>query len=238
VDEVLAVGDAEFQKKCLGKMGDVAHEGRTVLFVSHNMSAISTLTSTSIVLSEGHKSFEGNSNKSISFYLKSANLEIYDFSEYRQSGSKKLINLKNILVNEESIPVKLEFGQNLDFKFTMFSTTIIHNACITVLVKDKLNQIISAICSYDYGINLSIQPGTNIVTLLLPATGFSPGLYSFDFAVNPNFVEHWIDCYRGIPLGEVVIPDNNYVPSLISPHRTWGTIHYFDAKWIVSYVKE
>ncbi len=53
VDEVLAVGDAEFQKKCLGKMGDVAQQGRTVLFVSHNMSAILRLTQEAIVLKKG-----------------------------------------------------------------------------------------------------------------------------------------------------------------------------------------
>ena len=53
VDEVLAVGDAEFQKKCLGKMGDVAHEGRTVLFVSHNMRAIKYLCNKGILLDHG-----------------------------------------------------------------------------------------------------------------------------------------------------------------------------------------
>ncbi len=53
VDEVLAVGDAEFQRKCLGKMSDVAQEGRTVLFVSHNMSAILRLTEEAIVLNKG-----------------------------------------------------------------------------------------------------------------------------------------------------------------------------------------
>src|ERR671936_1498121 len=53
VDEVLAVGDAEFQRKCLGKMNDVAQEGRTVLFVSHNMSAILRLTQEAIVLKKG-----------------------------------------------------------------------------------------------------------------------------------------------------------------------------------------
>ena len=53
VDEVLAVGDAEFQRKCLGKMSDVAQEGRTVLFVSHNMSAILRLTEETIVLEKG-----------------------------------------------------------------------------------------------------------------------------------------------------------------------------------------
>src|SRR5438128_9630341 len=54
VDEVLAVGDAAFQKKCLGKMDSVAREGRTVLFVSHNLQAISTLTERSLLLSHGH----------------------------------------------------------------------------------------------------------------------------------------------------------------------------------------
>ena len=53
VDEVLAVGDAEFQKKCLGKMGDVAQEGRTVLFVSHNMGAVKNLCPRSMLLDKG-----------------------------------------------------------------------------------------------------------------------------------------------------------------------------------------
>ena len=53
VDEVLAVGDAEFQSKCLGKMSDVAQQGRTVLFVSHNMSAILRLTQETIVIEKG-----------------------------------------------------------------------------------------------------------------------------------------------------------------------------------------
>src|ERR1019366_638660 len=53
VDEVLAVGDAEFQKKCLGKMKDISGEGRTVLFVSHNMETISALTKNSILLDQG-----------------------------------------------------------------------------------------------------------------------------------------------------------------------------------------
>jgi len=53
VDEVLAVGDAEFQKKCLGKMADVAQQGRTVLFVSHNMSAVLRLTQEALVIDKG-----------------------------------------------------------------------------------------------------------------------------------------------------------------------------------------
>lgn len=69
VDEVLAVGDAQFQKKCLGKMGEVSKEGRTVLFVSHNMAAIEQLCSRGITLQNGHKIFEGNTIQAINKYL-------------------------------------------------------------------------------------------------------------------------------------------------------------------------
>ena len=71
VDEVLAVGDAEFQKKALGKMKDVSDkEGRTVLFVSHNIAAIKTLCDTAIVLENGAEKFAGNTAAAVSFYLK------------------------------------------------------------------------------------------------------------------------------------------------------------------------
>lgn len=71
VDEVLAVGDAEFQRKCLGKMSDVASEGRTVLFVSHNMSAILRLTEETIVLEEGQMVMRAPSQQAVDFYLTS-----------------------------------------------------------------------------------------------------------------------------------------------------------------------
>lgn len=72
VDEVLAVGDAAFQKKCLGKMQDVASEGRTVLFVSHNMVAMQSLCSRVIWLDEGKKKEDGQASQVVSDYLKTA----------------------------------------------------------------------------------------------------------------------------------------------------------------------
>jgi lipopolysaccharide transport system ATP-binding protein len=69
VDEVLAVGDAEFQKKCLGKMGEVAGEGRTVLFVSHNLGAIRTLCDSVVLLSGGRKVAQGEPAEVVSQYL-------------------------------------------------------------------------------------------------------------------------------------------------------------------------
>lgn len=69
VDEVLAVGDAEFQRKCLGKMSDVAQEGRTVLFVSHNMSAILRLTEETIVLEKGRLVLRAPTTQAVDFYM-------------------------------------------------------------------------------------------------------------------------------------------------------------------------
>src|SRR5687768_5833602 len=71
VDEVLAVGDAEFQRKCLGKMNDVAAQGRTVLFVSHNMSAILRLTQEAIVMQKGQLVMRAPTPEAVDFYLAS-----------------------------------------------------------------------------------------------------------------------------------------------------------------------
>jgi lipopolysaccharide transport system ATP-binding protein len=75
VDEVLAVGDAEFQRKCLGKMSDVAQQGRTVLFVSHNMSAILRLTQEAIVLKKGQLTKRAPTPEAVDFYLSSGQAE-------------------------------------------------------------------------------------------------------------------------------------------------------------------
>lgn len=74
VDEVLAVGDAEFQRKCLGKMSDVAAAGRTVLFVSHNMSAILRLTQETIVMEQGRLAFRAPTREAVDYYM-SANFQ-------------------------------------------------------------------------------------------------------------------------------------------------------------------
>jgi lipopolysaccharide transport system ATP-binding protein len=75
IDEVLAVGDAEFQKKCLGKMDEVSRSGRTVIFVSHNMTALRELCQRGIVLKKGQIMFDGTIHQAIDSYLKIQNSE-------------------------------------------------------------------------------------------------------------------------------------------------------------------
>jgi lipopolysaccharide transport system ATP-binding protein len=96
VDEVLAVGDAQFQKKCLGKMGEVAKEGRTVLFVSHNMEAIQNLCSESILLDNGRMLLKGSSQQVIHDYISQSlssqvRVEWDDLNEAPGNDKAKLI---------------------------------------------------------------------------------------------------------------------------------------------------
>ncbi|UOK43775.1 MULTISPECIES: ABC transporter ATP-binding protein [Flavobacterium] len=110
VDEVLAVGDAEFQKKCLGKMNDVSKgEGRTVLFVSHNMAAVKSLCRKGIVLKNGGMFYEGLSDNAVSKYLagESENLNHKNFGDD--------FNCEQFYIKEISInPKGLTSEENLD----------------------------------------------------------------------------------------------------------------------------
>lgn len=98
VDEVLAVGDAAFQKKCLGKMGEVAREGRTVMFVSHNMAAMELLTNTCILLAGGRVDVIGDKTKVITHYMSKCSSTSKHHLESRDAKhirSFKLFDLRN-----------------------------------------------------------------------------------------------------------------------------------------------
>ena len=96
VDEVLAVGDQEFQRKCLGKMQDVAQHGRTVLFVSHNLSAIRNLCVNGIVLQNGKLVFQGTAGKSIEYYNKTTTKDYSDEKSNLNAIKQPLITAVNI----------------------------------------------------------------------------------------------------------------------------------------------
>ncbi|CAD7803909.1 Teichoic acids export ATP-binding protein TagH [Chryseobacterium aquaeductus] len=101
VDEVLAVGDADFQKKCLGKMGDVTKgEGRTILFVSHNMAAISALCNTGILLENGKMKDFGDINKVLDSYM---NVEKNDETHVFFDENTKRVGNKNIVFESVEI---------------------------------------------------------------------------------------------------------------------------------------
>jgi len=104
VDEVLAVGDVEFQKKCLGKMEDVAKEGRTILFVSHNMAAIRSLCRRTILLDKGGLLMDSATNHAVAFYLSQNLLEgAVASAEQIESRMEGLIRRRNPFIRFREI---------------------------------------------------------------------------------------------------------------------------------------
>ncbi|MBE7064481.1 MAG: ABC transporter ATP-binding protein [Ruminococcaceae bacterium] len=92
MDEVLAVGDMKFQQKCLGKMGDVADkEGRTVLYVSHNMNTIRQLCSSCVVLEKGQVIYNGEVEPAIDLYMKNATVDLNSYQDISEKRMKHLV---------------------------------------------------------------------------------------------------------------------------------------------------
>jgi lipopolysaccharide transport system ATP-binding protein len=127
VDEVLAVGDAAFQKKCLGKMGDVAQEGRTVLFISHNMQAVRTLCKTALLITDGRIEAQGDVHLVVNTYLCKGfrniaervweNLETAPGSEFIKIRSARIIPDKDN--QDQVITVKTPFRIEFVFRLTL-----------------------------------------------------------------------------------------------------------------------
>lgn len=162
VDEVLAVGDLEFQKKCLGKMGQVAAGGRTVLFVSHNLNAVETLCSKSLFLEKGSIVFSGVTPKALSLYIKSLSSESDTDIVYRYdrkgSGEIRFVSVEYLDPSRNKIS-SIESGQPLIIRLglqNMKEFDYKGNIDISVAIRDVKNQTITTLSNFFF--NNPVQP--------------------------------------------------------------------------------
>jgi lipopolysaccharide transport system ATP-binding protein len=184
VDEVLAVGDAEFQKKAIGKMKDISgNDGRTVLFVSHNMAAVKSLCTRGIVLENGTSVFEGTAEESVDYYLSLGNTEnlgeLKDRTDRHGSGKIKLTDVSFYNKNDKQISEVIS-GESLKIKleFKKFDTDIDYsNFFIGINFKDDQEQVVLSYLSDEMGSNLINFKETNQVTLEIPNLYIRAGVY-------------------------------------------------------------
>jgi lipopolysaccharide transport system ATP-binding protein len=125
VDEVLAVGDAAFQKKCLGKMGDVAKEGRTVLFVSHNMAAVQNLCRKAVWLNEGGVADDGEVHKVVSQYFQASAVSVLEqtWDNPESAPGNNQVRLRRFHISSEhdpNNPISVDTPIQLEFEFLNF----------------------------------------------------------------------------------------------------------------------
>lgn len=199
VDEVLAVGDADFQKKCIAKMKEVANEGRTVLFVSHNMTSIRNLCERGIVLESGLVKYVGDSNDAISYYLNQSkknenkivsqidsNLSIHNTGEAKFK-SAYITNFEN------DNPVNELFYQE---KFKIISTIEIYKALENVSISISLLNEFGETISYAYYANsrdlLEIDKGQYLISFESPID-LMPGNFALGLSIYHFYSGSTID---------------------------------------------
>jgi len=184
VDEVLAVGDAEFQKKAIGKMQNISKgEGRTVLFVSHNMAAVKSLCTRAIVLENGTTVFEGDTEEAVDFYLSKGKvlnaIALSSRTDRIGNGKIKLIdvnffNEKNKRINQiisgDYLKMILTFEkEDFEIDFQRFF--------IGLNFKDDQEQVVLSYLSDEMGSNLTSFTDKNEITLEIPNLFIRSGLY-------------------------------------------------------------
>jgi lipopolysaccharide transport system ATP-binding protein len=176
VDEVLAVGDAEFQNKCLGKMESVSQkEGRTVLFVSHNMQAISTLTQDCLLLSKGKCVFKGSSEEAIIEYLKENQLKELIYTDSPSDKRPKItrVELQTSLPNNNQIN-----GQPMEVIFEITTPISIRGACLSFQIINSMQQPFLHLWVFDSEQPMCREPGNFRLICKIPQLRLYMGSYS------------------------------------------------------------
>jgi lipopolysaccharide transport system ATP-binding protein len=213
VDEVLAVGDAQFQNKCLGKMKDVASSGRTVLFVSHNMAAIRQLCDSAIMLQKGQLVFSGSAEAGVKHYL-NASIDATPVGIISRYG----IELREAYLED------CDFGQTLSpifdrdycLRLQLRAHSPLSDCAVVVRVYDALGTLVSSLCTAEEGVapfalkdDLAVQFDLSRLALLPGSYRMSVFLYRsndpvtyleaedvLQFEVQPAIIQDAMWAYR------------------------------------------
>ncbi len=190
VDEVLAVGDLQFQSKCLGKMGEVAHGSRTVLFVSHNMGAISELCSKSILLTSGRLDRIGATPRVIRDYLsRASDLGSDDLVAGADHNVRSPFVVTRCWVTDEDDrkASSVNVGRNSFVNVELAASRRVAGAEISIRISNSLGQAVTTTNLSDCVGPTTFDPGTHKYRVLLPRMFLCPDLYSLTICIHePN----------------------------------------------------
>jgi lipopolysaccharide transport system ATP-binding protein len=189
VDEVLAVGDASFQKKCLGKMEEVGGEGRTVLFVSHNMAAITRLCERAILLERGNIVSDGTAHSVVSTYLQSGlgSTAAREWSDAGATPSDGAVRLRAVRVRNESgevsdaIDIRQAIGIEVEYEVLQSGHVLLPNC--RFFNEEGTLAFTSADCSAEWRRSPK-QVGTYTSVLRVPGNFLAEGSLSVSVAIN------------------------------------------------------
>lgn len=183
IDEVLAVGDSEFQKKCIGRMNEVTKSGRTLLFVSHDMNSILSLCNTAVLLEKGQVVMKGDAMEVVKKYSAS----VSDVTEYTalpdEKGTPRIVSAKIESCNDEVLCVKIRINTKVKTK-----------ASLDFHFRDQLNRNIGfgSLGALSYGEMVEIRQGENTLLIDIDISSMATGEYKMGVDLTQPNVE-WFD---------------------------------------------
>ena len=179
MDEVLAVGDMKFQQKCLGRMGDAANsEGRTVLYVSHNMNTIRQLCTRCVVLNQGQVVFDGDVEDAIAVYMgMNSSMNIENICDAKRTGTDMDMKVhidKVTFLTDKSLPIYTQ-GEKIDVKVDYTAKCAMDNMAFRIALQtpDK-----TRVCLATTKPCVHVEKGHNEISLSFNADWLAPGKYS------------------------------------------------------------
>jgi lipopolysaccharide transport system ATP-binding protein len=211
VDEVLAVGDAAFQKKCLGKMGDVAKEGRTVLFVSHNMAAITMLCNLCLLIHNGKMGEYGKTSTVVHSYV---NLNKDPEASFSNFGIGNFYNLKlNKEDDTKNSPINISSELILKYDITSYKLFLI-------IQDDSSNFIVHSVVT-NQELTQIIKKGVNRISIELPMLWLKPGNYSVQIKLVADLGKKMRIISPSMPLEVTYYVDSENLIGLLNPTVRW-----------------
>lgn len=227
IDEVLAVGDSEFQKKCLGKMGDVtSKEGRTILFVSHNMAAVKSLCTKGIVLEHGKTKFIGDSSSCVSIYLGGDNAMNSNTKNYKDISVDGIFKLNTISLNTFGQSSENPLIENEQIQLITDIYIEVENSSKYNVTYHLFNEMGEALFSFSNMENAQLKKGDNKLECIFPKNFFQSGNYSLALFIvedkrNAIFIEKDIITFTIVDGGRELGIYMGREPGYIRPQFQW-----------------
>jgi lipopolysaccharide transport system ATP-binding protein len=236
VDEVLAVGDADFQRKCFGKMEDVAKGGQTVLLVSHNMGAVRNLANSCIWIAQGSLILQGQNTDVVDKYLRHVISHSIigrpDLNSCRReqnpSSPAKIISITLSGHPETNVVPTLEIGGDWSILITIDVFRRLSATNVTLILKNSAGHRVLVLVSWDQETKFSWEAGRSTIVVELGRCFLSPETYSVDVGIDQS-MEVTYDAIFDFPLFTI----NNTGQVAYWTNRPWGTVHLNSVNWRV-----
>jgi lipopolysaccharide transport system ATP-binding protein len=238
VDEVLAVGDAEFQRRCLGRMERVAKSGRTILFVSHNMQAVRSITTRCVFLKRGEVHGDGPTEDMIGRYLEEtwtrgeSSGEVTAVDDYRRDRNRdSSVTIRRLeVLGGRGSPPTLDSGDPIVIRFEVLATRAIRGALLNVILTNHRGERVVTLVTLDQNVSVDLEEGVHTLDCRVQDLPLAPGKYTMTAGINRTLRSRAYDVIVDYPAFRVAMPglENGEIEW---PQRPWGCIHWKNVSW-------